>query len=519
MNLVRSTTRTPLTSDFFVALVFAFCVLSPRAYAVTPAPDGGYPNGNTAEGTNALFSLSGGIWNTALGANALYGDITGGGNTATGVDSLFHNNGNGNVADGVRALFSNISGSSNTAVGFQALNANISGSSNTAMGFQALINNDAYKNVAVGYQALKSNLIGSGNTATGYQALYSNTSDIIDGVDFGTGFNNTANGQQALFHNTTASYNTAIGSEALFYNTTGSINTATGAGALWKNTDGEFNTANGGDALLSNTTGGLNTATGGLALSDNTTGIDNTANGFGALASNTIGNSNTATGLLALEQNTTGSFNIALGYFAGILTTGSNNIDIGNLGVADEANTIRIGNVFTTTWSDGLTHPAQTRTFIAGIRGRATANANAIPVLIDGAGQLGTASSSARFKNEIKPMDKTSEAILGLKPVTFHYKSDNTGTPQFGLIAEEVAKVNPDLVVRDENGEIYTVRYEAVNAMLLNEFLKEHRRVQKLEAALAAVNERLKEQDAKIDKVNAKVELTKPAQQVVNNNQ
>jgi hypothetical protein len=173
-----------------------------------------------------------------------------------------------------------------------------------------------------------------------------------------------------------------------------------------------------------------------------------------------------------------------------------------------ESNTIRIG-----------TQGTQTRTFIAGIRGVTTVNANAVPVVIDSVGQLGSISSSRRFKNEIKPMDKASDAILALKPVTFHYKSDSTGTPQFGLIAEEVAKVNPDLVVRDDKGEIYTVRYEAVNAMLLNEFLKEHRTVQRLEAALAAVNERLKAQDAKIDKVNAKVELTKPAPQMIASDQ
>ena len=137
------------------------------------------------------------------------------------------------------------------------------------------------------------------------------------------------------------------------------------------------------------------------------------------------------------------------------LTTGSYNIDIGNPGKAGEANTIRIGR-----------GGSQTATFIAGIRGVTTVNANAIPVLIDSAGQLGTMSSSRRFKKEIKPMDQTSEAILGLKPVTFRYKSDSEGTPQFGLIAEEVAEVNPDLVVRDENGELYTVRYEAVNAMM-----------------------------------------------------
>jgi len=157
--------------------------------------------------------------------------------------------------------------------------------------------------------------------------------------------------------------------------------------------------------------------------------------------------------------------------------------------------------------------------FIGHIRGVTTTQNNAIPVLIDSLGQLGTVSSSRRFKKEIKPMDKASDAILALKPVTFHYKSDSKDTPQFGLIAEEVAAVNPDLVVRDEKGEVYTVRYDAVNAMLLNEFIKEHQKVQRLEAALAAVNERLKAQDAKIDKVNAKVELTKPAPQMVVNDQ
>jgi len=171
------------------------------------------------------------------------------------------------------------------------------------------------------------------------------------------------------------------------------------------------------------------------------------ANGYQALNRNTAGFENTANGFNALGNNTTGRFNIALGSFAGgDLTTGSGNIDIDSTGVAAESDTIRIGN-------------SQTRTFIAGIRGITTGLNNAVPVLIDSAGQLGTISSSRRFKKEIKPMDSASESILALKPVTFHYKSDATGTPQFGLIAEEVAEVNPDLVVRDADGEIYTVRY------------------------------------------------------------
>ena len=285
-------------------------------------------------------------------------------------------------------------------------------------------------------------------------------------------------------------------------------------GALIFNTIGNSNTAAGFDALGSNTSGSGNTATGFAALISNTTGSQNSATGLSALFSNTTGASNTAIGDNALSSNTIGNNNIALGDSAGInLTTGSNNIDIGNLGVAGESNRIRIGS-------------GQTRTFIAGIRGRTTGNANAIPVLIDSAGQLGTISSSRRFKKEIKPMDQSSEDILALTPVTFHYKSDATGTPQFGLIAEEVAKVNPDLVVRDENGEIYTVRYEAVNAMLLNEFLKGHKTVQEqgatiaeLKKEIAALTSTVKEQAAQIQKVSAQLEVNKTVSQIVLNNQ
>jgi len=280
---------------------------------------------------------------------------------------------------------------------------------------------------------------------------------------------------------------------ALFHNTIGHDNTASGFQALLNNTVGENNTANGVDALLSNTTGG-----------------GNTANGFQALFSNTTGNNNTAIGGGALFHNTTGSVNVAVGDFAGgNLTTGDANIDILNPGVAGETNTIRIG----------LT---QTRTFIAGIFGT---NVSGSTVVVNSDGQLGVAASSRLFKREIKPMDEASEAILALRPVTFHYKSDNTNTPQFGLIAEEVAEVNPDLVVRDENGEIYTVRYDQVNAMLLNEFLKEHKKVQQLEAAsvqqcndfeatiaelrkeIAGVVAQSRDQDEKIQKVSAQVEL------------
>jgi Chaperone of endosialidase len=351
------------------------------------------------------------------------------------------------------------------------------------------------------------------NTVLGDDALLNNT-----------GFFNTAIGFNALFENTTGNSNTATGYSALGSNTTGALNTAEGTAALFRNTTGAENTAIGSQTLLFNTTGGNNTATGSLALLNNTTGNSNTANGRSALVRNTTGNSNTATGFGALSNNTTGSNNIALGLNAGTnLTTGRQNIYIGNAGRSGgESRTIRIGTVGT-----------QTATFIAGISGVTVPGG--VGVIVGNSGRLGTVASSARFKEAIKPMDKASEAILALKPVTFRYKQelDPDGISQFGLVAEDVEKVNPDLVARDEQGKPYTVRYEAVNAMLLNEFLKEHRKNEEQEATitelkstvaqqqkeLQTVTVRLEQQAAQIQKVSAKVELTKPAPQMVVNDQ
>ena len=384
---------------------------------------------------------------------------------------------------------------SNTADGDLTL-VGVTGIYNSAFGFYALLSNDAASfNTGVGAGALLSNT-GDENTAVGAAALFSNT----------TAANNTAVGAFALFSNTaaTATFNTAIGEKALFSNTTGSLNTAVGTEALFSNNQIE-NTATGAQALKSNTTGCCNTANGAYTLTDNVSGSSNTAEGDAALTHNTLGAGNTAIGRDALHD-ATGSSNVALGAEAGTnLTTGDNNIDIGNPGVAAEANTIRVGTVGT-----------QTAAFIAGISETAVVGD---PVVVDANGQLGTATSSARFKKDIKPMDKTSEAILSLKPVSFHYKSDGNGTPQFGLIAEEVAKVNPDLVVRDRNGEIYSVRYEAVNAMLLNEFLREHRRNEEQVATIARLEKQIEALTAGLQKVSAQLEVSKPAPQTVLNNQ
>jgi hypothetical protein len=321
---------------------------------------------------------------------------------------------------------------------------------------------------------------------------------------------NTAEGDKALFGRTTGIGNTAVGWFSLFSNTDGSFNTALGAGTLLFNIgnqasgEGTQNTAVGTAALLNNTTGVNNSATGSTALLNNTTGNHNTANGARALFLNTTGSSNIAIGRDALLNNTSGNFNIAIGAGAGSqINTAFNCIAIGHQG-ADVSQSCFIGNI-----RNAVVAP------------------DAMPVLIDSAGKLGTTNgSSRRFKTHVTPMDKASESILALKPVTFYYTGDNTNAAQFGLIAEDVIEVNPELTVRDKNGELVSVRYDAVNAMLLNEFLKAHRRIEELKAAMAqqrkefeAVVARLNEHEARIQKVSAQVEARKPASQMLAENQ
>jgi trimeric autotransporter adhesin len=484
----KSIGRSPLRRGLLLIALACFG-LSPAVRAVSPPPDGGYPGSNTAEGDSALFSLTSGSSNTANGFQALFSNTIGNNNMANGYNALFSNTtGVNNTANGFDSLNSNTIGNFNTATGGGALFSNTTGNFNTANGVNALQNNNADNNTANGANALFANTSGIANTATGDDALFSNT----------TGTNNTANGAFVLYNNTTGNNNMANGYLALVGNTTGSDNTANGTSALQKNTTGDFNTANGVNAIQNNTTGSFNTAT-----------------GLGALKSNTTASNNTANGVAALLRNTTGSSNIALGISAGSnLTTGSNNIDIGNVGVAGEAAKIRIG-----------TGGTQTSTFIAGISG---VTVTGTAVVVNSSGQLGVAPSSARFKDEIKPMDKASEAILALKPVTFRYKHelDPDGIPQFGLVAEQVEKVNPDLVVRDAEGKVFTVRYEAVNAMLLNEFLKAHRKMEEQETTITQLKKSMevltasvKQQASQIQKVSAQLEVSKTTRQIVVNDQ
>jgi len=523
------------------ALLLASFALLPQMQAVVPAPDGGYPGANTAEGQSALQSLTSGIWNTALGYQALYHETTGNYNTADGMRALFSNTtGHHDTATGVQALYSNTTGNFNTANGVNALLHNTTGQ-NTALGYQTLYNTDTVGfNTAVGSQALFKNISGVAdafgdpppgqqNTAVGYQALYNNTSGPADQYGSTGGEQNTGIGYQALFTNTTGWPNTAVGSQPLFNNTIGEDNVGIGYQPLFHNTVGFGNVAVGDFALQSNTVGRVNTAIGFLALRNNLNcddpgctegGSANTAVGAQALESLTTGGGNIAIGDAALINHTTGNQNIAIGLRAGQnLTNGGVNVYIANQGVPSESRTIRIGNVVT--WTDiyGFGHPFHTATYIAGIDGQATDAASTVPVVIDVTGKLGTVASSERFKHDIKAMDSSSDALLALKPVTFHYKNDAKNTPQFGLVAEEVAKVNPDLVVRDAKGEIYTVRYDAVNAMLLNEFPKEHQTVQELKTTVAQQKQQIEALTAAVQKVSAQLELNKSTAQTVLNDQ
>ncbi len=320
-------------------------------------------------------------------------------------------------------------------------------------------------------------------------ATYTNLSVGLNALPAAaTAENNTAVGAGALRVNTTGNANTASGNEALFANTEGSYNTASGASALRSNTTKYYNTATGLLALESNTNGGYNTASGSNALYSNTTGSINTATGAGALFTNTQGSYNTADGTSALTSNTTGSNNIAVGFEAGQNVTGSNNIEIGNQGAANDSGTIRIGTPFVT----GCT-ACQTSAYIAGIYGSSTGLAN-VPVVVDAKGNLGTVQSSRRFKQDIADMGNASDGLMQLRPVTFRYKQasdDGTKPLQYGLIAEEVAEVYPDLVVRSADGQLESVRYQLLNPMLLNELQKQRATIEAQKQQIRSLEERL----------------------------
>jgi uncharacterized coiled-coil protein SlyX len=460
LQLKKSIGRSPWRFGFLLIPLMLVCLsFTPIARAVNPPPDGGYGNQNTAEGTDALFSLTTGVWNVAVGFQALHSDTTGTQNTATGYRALFLNTtGSKGTAYGSQALYNNNTGNNNVATGFNTLFSNTSGNNNTGNGFRTLTFNN-----------------GDDNTATGFNGLYNNR----------TGVENTATGSQALFKNFDASDNTGTGFQALFNNTTSTFNVAVGDFAL-----ASFNGTTAFD--------GANTALGSIALSAETSGEENTAVGRRALEFLTAGSENTAVGWRAGDNVITASGVVCIGSF----TTG-----------ADVSNTTYIRNINTTSVNGAGTD------FV-------TVNLST--------GLLGHVSSSRRYKENIKPMDNASEALYRLKPVSYRYKKeiDPTQSLEYGLVAEDVANVNPNLAIRNGKGQIESVRYTAVNAMMLNEFLKEHRTVEDLKSTVAKqeaiiaqqqkgmefLAASLKDQAAQIQKVSAQVEVNKPTPKVVLSN-
>jgi hypothetical protein len=397
------------------------------------------------------------------------------------------------TAEGTKALQNLTTGVANTGIGWYSLFSATSASFNTGVGAATLALNTGDNNTATGTAALFLNTTGFSNTAVGSTALLHNIS----------GGSNTGIGAGALATNSAGNSNTATGESALFSNTTGGGNTADGSGALLSNVAGNFNTAIGLTALGSNTSGEGNTATGESALFSNIDGGHNTANGFEALVTLTTGEGNTAIGALALQNSTTGSNNTALGASAGNSVTTANNVIAIGTGGANVSFGCYIGNV----WKQAGGSQA---------------------VYVNSDGKLGAQVSSHRFKDEIKPMEEASEVIYSLKPVSFRYKPEiEPARPLgFGLIAEEVEKINSDLVARDKEGKPYSVRYDAVNAMLLNEFLKEHRKNEEQAATIArliATDTRQQRQiealTSVLQKVSDQLELSKIAPQVATNNQ
>ena len=394
------------------------------------------------------------------------------GNVSRNGALFVHTTGTNNTFVGVSAGSTSTTGSGNAGFGRLSLRSNTTGTANAAFGNEALYSNTAGSyNAACSAAALRANTTGNWNSAVGFRALFLNS----------TGSENSAFGAFALVANT-ASSNSAFGMLTLASNTTGTSNTAVGSGALTSNTTGLDGSAVGVDALRNNTTGWKNSALGTAALRSNTTGSYNTALGTYALQFNT-NVSNTAVGYAALRNGTTGSRNAALGKDAGSnQTTGNDNIYLANTGVAGENQQIKIGTVGT-----------HTQTTIAGISG--ATSSGGVAVLVNASGVLGTTTSSARFKQDVRDMGDASDVLMKLRPVVFRYREDVVGAEdskqtQYGLIAEEVEQVAPELVAPDLEGKPYSVKYHELPALLLNELQQQRQEIAALRERLAKLEAR-----------------------------
>jgi len=465
---------------------------------------------NSAFGGGTLYYNSTGNRNSAFGSGALYYNTTGNANAAFGDAALLYNDGgSNNSAFGSRALFYSSAGSMQSAFGAYALYGVLgnAGSANSAFGAFALRGNEyGYENSAFGARALATNAYGDRNSAFGYQALGGETSD------------SSAFGWKALGSNISGTDNSAFGASALGSNTTGYANAAFGQNALSANLNGHANSAFGQNALSSNTIGYANSAFGQNALSSITTGFDNSAFGENALSSNvgeansafgrsalqdSTGSANTAVGRTALARLVGGSNNVAIGAGAGFFQTGgSNNIYIANnaSGGAGLSGEILIGTVGT-----------HTQAIIAGIHGRLTPSG--ISVLVNSNGVLGTTTSSGRFKQDVQDMSEASEMLMALRPVRFRYReavAEGESILEYGLIAEEVAEVAPELVAYDGEGQPFSVRYHVLPSLLLNEMQKHQRTIEEQARVIEKQTERNQAQEAQLATLAARLDGLEP---------
>jgi hypothetical protein len=479
---------------------------------------------NTAVGSRAL--VNGGSSNTAVGAGAMQNAsavISGASAFGSGAMANASSAASSSSAFGAGALAN--TQNNNSAFGSNSLGSNTTGANNSAFGETSMSYNVlGHNNSAFGRWALRANVNNSRNSAFGAFAM---ANDF-----FGSpGSDNVALGYRSLYQ-TTGWRNTAAGSDAMRYTTSGNDNVAFGHRAMLSNDDGFLNAAFGKDALMSLTSGYGNTAIGPAAMADNVDGQQNVAVGTAALENATSGNSNTVIGPFAARNQTTGSFNVAVGDQAALGNTGSNNVAIGRLslaattaasnvvaigryagsvgplgndnvfiahpGVAGESGTIRIG-----------TSGTHTRAYVSGIFGQTVDSSTGTMVVVDSSGHLGTINSSARFKTDVVDMGERTEVLMKLRPVSFHYIEDGSSgepVPQYGLIAEEVAAVAPDLVIRDEHGAPLTVKYHMLAPMLLNELQRMQRTLDARDATIEAQNRTLVELDEEVGRRLARLE-------------
>ena len=483
----------------------AYSQISTNPSLPTTVPASGDKWGNFALGSSALANVEATIIGAGETAPCSYPTSWNScNNLAIGAQALATNTiGYENLGIGSYALYANTTGQYNTAIGAYALFANQTGRGNTAVGTGDLSFSTGNANTGIGSYALWRNTTGNNNTALGYYAL----------LRYQTPGNNTAIGANSMigqftqssptaqkdFSINTGANNTAVGAATLTVNTAGGANSVLGTNAMTANVTGSYNSAFGIETLAANTVGNYNAAFGAAALQNSVTASQNTAIGTGALRSDTTGRGNSATGFLSLYGTTTGIGNTAVGSSAGVnVATGNYNTYIG-YGVAGFTSADQYVTRIGVTTIDP-SNPGSPTTFVGGIYNSGVTGG--LPVYVTASGQLGFSASSERYKTDIRTLQKAGDRLKGLRAVSFHVRSDPRGALQYGLIAEEVDRVYPELVIRDASGTIQGVRYDELAPLLLGEVQQQAVVI----AELQAQNADMQRQLAKVDELERRLD-------------